>query len=412
MPRTAITVTQDETGTGGLCLGATEPVSTLILVEQLAQSRDHQAWDALMAPALAPLNCEVMHSTRDEAPGLLASVEHHLEAHHAPDVCHVQQERSRAVWAPLATNERAADKALTAAREQRDQRPVRRASPQDQPAKRGPGRPPTAPMRLDHAHEALEAARREHKRLPQQRERVQQRLQAIGQASHFVDLECGVRRNSQRIAADSQAHLETIRPVAQDEQLSQSRLNRLEKAERVVPNMQATIACVSGYGRQQVAQFDVTPPASFAMHAKRIPSSYLDRVAHTRTVSDGEPLRKRATRLRTPLCEPGGALRALRPETQRDLQHQAKAFAEMCQRSRANVDGRNGYVSLRTHQLRGLDLPRKRTCLTTIHTFFLTRSAGTTAAERFFGQQPPSMVAAILDMVDLPPAPRSPQRRF
>jgi hypothetical protein len=105
-------------------------------------------------------------------------------------------------------------------------------------------------------------------------------------------------------------------------------------------------------------------------------------------------------------------LSQLRPETQRDLHQQAKEFAEIFQRSSANVEGRNGYLSLRNHQLRGLDRPRKRAWLTAMHNFFLTRPDGTTAAERFFGQKPRSVVAAILDSVDLPPAPRSPQRRF
>ena len=59
------------------------------------------------------------------------------------------------------------------------------------------------------------------------------------------------------------------------------------------------------------------------------------------------------------------------------------------------VEGRNGYLSLRNHQLRGLDHPRKRSCLTAMHNFFLTRADGTTAAERFFGQKPRSMFAAI-----------------
>jgi hypothetical protein len=325
---------------------------------------------------------------------------------------HVQQELSRAVCAPLATKERAADKALTEAREQLDQLQVRLENTDDQPEKRGPGRPPKEPMRLEQAQEALEAASREHERLTRQRERVKQSLEAIGQVYHFVDLERGVRRNGQLIASDIQAHLETIRTVAQDEHLSQSSLNRIDKAERVVPKMQATIEFVSGYVRQQVKQLALTPPASFAMHAKLIPSYYLDRVAHTRTLSDGEPLRKLALRLRTPLFEPGGALSQLRPETQRDLHQQAKEFAEIFQRSSSNVEGRNGYLSLRNHQLRGLESPRKRTCLTTIHNFFLTRSDGTTAAERFFGQKPRSLFVAILDTVDLPPAPRSPQRRF
>jgi hypothetical protein len=206
--------------------------------------------------------------------------------------------------------------------------------------------------------------------------------------------------------------METIRTVAQHEHLSQRCLDRIDKAERVVPKMQATIEFVSGYVRQQVGQLALTPPVSFAMHARLIPSYYLDRVAQTLTLGEGQPLRKLAHRLRTSLFEPDGALSQLRPTTQSDLQQRAKELAEVFQRSSSNVEGRNGYLSLRHHQLRGLALPRKRTCLTTIHNFFLTRSDGTTAAERVFGHKPRSMFAAILDAVDLPPAPRSPQRRF
>jgi len=174
--------------------------------------------------------------------------------------------------------------------------------------------------------------------------------------------------------------------------------------------MQATIEFVSGYVRKQVDQLDLTQPAAFAMHAKLIPSFYLDRVAQTRTVRDGEPLRELAERLRAPLFAPGGALSELSPEAHDQLHDEAKRLAAVFQRSSSNVEGRNGYLSLRNHQLRGLDLPRKRECFTAIHNFFLTRPDGTTAAERFFGQKPRAMFAAILEGVELPPAPLSPPR--
>jgi hypothetical protein len=412
MPRKVITVTQDETFTGGLCLVASDPVSNFIILEQLAQARDQDTWNDLMAPALAQLNCEVIQSTSDEAPGIVASVEHQLGAHHSPDLFHVQHALSTAVCAPLATKERAALKALTEAKEQLDQAQTCRQSTGDQPDKRGPGRPPKAPRSLEHAQETLEAASHEHERLAQQRKQVKQNIKAIGQAYHFVDLERGVRRNGQLIAAAIRDQIETIRTIAQHEHLSQSSLDRIDKAARVVPKMQATIAFVSGYVGQQLQQLELPPPVSFAMHAKLIPSYYLDRVAQTRPVRDGEPLRELASRLRTPLLEPGGTLGQLSPEVQRDLQQQARELAEIFQRSSSHVEGRNGYLSLRNHQLRGLDLPRKRTCLTTIPNFFLTRPDGTTAAERFFGQKPRSLFTAILDSVDLPPAPRSPQRKF
>jgi hypothetical protein len=254
MPRNAITVTQDETFTGGLCLVATEPVSNFIILEQLAQAHDQHVWNDLMAPALAQFNCEVIQSTSDEAPGLVAYVEHHLGAHHSPDLFHVQHELSTAVCAPLATKERAAATALTEARECLDQIKARLESAGAQPEKRGPGRPPKEPMSLEQAQEALAAASHEHERLTHQREQVKQSVQAIAQAYHFVDLARGVRRNGQLIASDIRTQMETIRTVAQHEQLSQSSLDRIDKAQRVVPKMQATIEFVSGYVGQQVSQ--------------------------------------------------------------------------------------------------------------------------------------------------------------
>ena len=64
------------------------------------------------------------------------------------------------------------------------------------------------------AHKAVAAA---HAQL----EQVTQSTRALGQASHFVDLERGVRRNGKRIADDIHAHIEQVRAIAQHEGLSQ-----------------------------------------------------------------------------------------------------------------------------------------------------------------------------------------------
>jgi len=128
----------------------------------------------------------------------------------------------------------------------------------------------------------------------------------VGHAYHFVDLERGVRRNGKLIASDLQEHIATIRTMAPHAQLTETCLERIAKAERVVPKMQATIEFVSGYVRHQVRQLDLTPPVSYAMHAHLIPSYYLDRMAQTRTVTQGESLQALAERLHTALFTPGG----------------------------------------------------------------------------------------------------------
>jgi len=411
MPPKDITLAQDETFTGGLCLVGIEPVSNYMVLEQAAQARDHATWHGLMAQALEGLNCRVIQATSDEAPGLLAYVAQHLGAPHSPDLFHVQHELSKAVTAPRAVKQRAAAKAVAQAEETLNRVQERLDYTNGEPVRRGPGRPPKAVVSLEQVVQAVETTRDEHQRLTEQRAQVTQCIRAIGHAYHFVDVERGVRRNGQLIAGDIQQHMDTIRTMAQQEGLSETCLGWIEKAARVVPKMQATIEFVSGYGRQQVNQLELAPPQSFAMHAHLIPSYYLDRVASSRAVREAVPLRELAARLRTPLFAPGGVLETLSPLEQPQLQHKAKTLAEVFQRSSSNVEGRNGYLSLRNHQWRGLDHPRKRACLTAVHNFLLTRPDGTTAAERFFGQKPRSMFAAILAAVEIPPAPLSPPRR-
>ncbi len=411
MPTKDITVAKDETFTGGLCLVAMDPESNYIILEKAAQARDQDTWNALMEQALAGLKCRIIQSTSDEAPGLLAYVEHHLGAHHSPDLFHVQHELSKAVSAPMALKQRAAAKVVAKAAERLTHVREHLDHTNDTPAKRGPGRLPKRVARLEEVEQDMEAARQEHQRLSAQREQVLQSIRAIGHTYHFVDLERGVRRNGKLIAGDIQQHIDTIRTIAQQEHLSETCLDRIEKAERVVPKMQATIEFVSSYVRQQVSRLALTLPQSHAMHAHLIPACYLDRVAATKTVREGESLRALAERLRTPLFAPYGALSALSATAQHTLTGQAARLAEVFQRSSSNVEGRNGYLSLRNHQLRGLDHPRKRTCLTAVHNFFLTRADGTTAAERFFEQKPRCMFASILASVELTPAPLSPPRR-
>src|SRR5499426_977466 len=187
MPAKDITLAKDETFTGGLCLVAMEPKSNYIVLEQTAQGRDQDTWHALMEKALAGLNCQVIQSTSDEAPGLLAYVEHHLGAHHSPDVFHVQHELVKAVCGPMATKQRAAAKTASAAQERFEQRQGQLQDAVNAPHQRGPGRPPQATASLAQLEQDVQAARQEFERISAQREQVAQSIRRIGQAYHFVD---------------------------------------------------------------------------------------------------------------------------------------------------------------------------------------------------------------------------------
>jgi hypothetical protein len=125
-----------------------------------------------MEAALAPLKCTVIQSTSDEAPGLLAYVEHYLGAHHSPDLFHVQHELSKAVSAPLAVKQRAAAKALQTAEDTLNRVQAHLNTANNQSARRGPGRPPKMGLSLEQLVQEAIAARQKHQHLTEQRDKV------------------------------------------------------------------------------------------------------------------------------------------------------------------------------------------------------------------------------------------------
>ena len=116
-----------------------------------------------LAQALAGLNCRVIQSTSDEAPGRLAYGEHPLGAHHAPDVFHGPHARSKAISAPMAAQQRAAAQAAPKAAETRKrvQDPLDTAKGVRAQRSSGPGRPPKATPCREQAAQDVEAARHE-----------------------------------------------------------------------------------------------------------------------------------------------------------------------------------------------------------------------------------------------------------
>jgi helix-turn-helix, Psq domain len=199
MPAKAITLAKDETFTGGLCLVAIEPKSNYIVLEQEAHARDQDTWQALMAQALAGLNCQVIQSTSDEAPGLLAYVEHALGVHHSPDLFHVQHELVKAVCGPMATKQRAAGKAATEAQERLERGQGQLQGAGDAPAKRGSGRPPKAIASLEQLEREAQAANQEFERISAQRERAG-RPEHSSHRSGLPLCRCGARGAAKRPA--------------------------------------------------------------------------------------------------------------------------------------------------------------------------------------------------------------------
>ena len=103
---------------------------------------------------------------------------------------------------------------------------------------------------------------------------------------------------------------------------------------------------------------------------------------------------------------PDGVWGTLSEEEQKDLEAKARDCAALFQRSSSCVEGRNGYLALKHHALHQLST-RKLGVLTVLHNYMIRRADGTTAAERFYGQEPRDLFTWLLDRLSYPVRPRS-----
>ena len=86
----------------------------------------------------------------------------------------------------------------------------------------------------------------------------------------------------------------------------------------------------------------------------------------------------------------------------------ARACVGRWVRSSSCVEGRNGLLALYHHGRHGLSEQRLQ-ALTVLHNYWVTREDGSTAAQRFFGQEPRDLFAWLLERFPDPPRPA--QRR-
>ena len=404
MPRRQIALCEDETYHPQICLVALEPVSGFIVQERYAEDRTAATWTRATNEALAGLAVEVVQGTSDEAKGLLRHVREDLGAHHGPDLFHVQYEVSRATGATLA---RQVDHAEALVAQARAQVAAERAAQADYVGQspRPQGRPPAFEQRIDTALAVQVEAERELTQAQERRTQARESVRELSAAYHPYDLESAQAQPPARVAARLDACWAQLKTLAAAADLPAWARRRLEKAQRVAVHMLATIAFFFAAVQAKVEALDLEPALEHALYAGLIPAIYLDRVAGRSSHAERRRrLRETGARLLAPLREPDHPLQALPAAERRRIEQVAAECADLFQRSSSAVEGRNGQLALHHHHCHRLS-DRKLAALTAVHNYFIRRSDGTTAAERFFGRPPDPMFESLLQRLPLPPRP-------
>jgi hypothetical protein len=398
-----ITVCEDETYHPEICLVAIEPVSDFILVEQYAAQRDAETWNQALEQALTGLPVAVIQSTSDEAQGILAHVRAGLGAHHSPDLFHGQHELHKASSLPLQAQ-------IAQARQQVEQaeKHTRRAEQErqiflTQPPR--PGFPPDFPQRIAHAKQAEAEARQALETAQTRRDQMQEAIQGLSAAYHPYDLSNAQVLPAAEVERRLEAHFAQIDQVAEAAELSEGSRSRIEKARRLLKSLVATVAFFHLQVQLWVSQLALAPEVERVVLNEWIPALYLERAAQKLpTAAARAPVATISEPLLTRIRAPAGVLSTLPTEERAKIEGVAQACADLFQRSSSCVEGRNGQLALRHHSLHRLT-KGKRAALTVVHNYYVTRSDGTTAAERFFGSKPADLFGWLVDHLEVPARP-------
>lgn len=397
-----ITILEDETFHPRICLVAMDGQSGFIFLELYAKSRDSKTWTKVLKGALGDLPVEVVQVTSDEAKALLKHTEVDLGANHSPDLFHVVRELFKGTSLAMARHVEGARRKVEEAREatERLEEVKDIATNSDTPAPKST---------LDKTQEHIDQARAKEREAQEVLEEAEQRqtemadaIRGISDCYHPYDLDTGEARTSEMVASDIKGQFDTIDRIAGEVSLSDSGVERIEKAGRVVTAMVVTIGFFHEKVRTWIEQLCLAEQLEQFILNRWIPARYVELVAERASDSDSRAiLRQKAAKLMPSPQEIGAMLSSLCDNDRLLIAYLVEQCAQLFQRSSSPVEGRNGHLSLFHHGYHFLTESRLG-ARTVIHNYMKLRPDETTAAERFFGHPPRELFEWLLERMPYP----------
>lgn len=385
MKRKKITAGLDELFRGRRpCLVAMEVVSGYILLEKFTEDRKAETWKKELEPRLQEANLELDQVVSDLCGGIRACAED-MGAKHVPELFHAQFEISKATSAALSSQEKACAKAEEKSKQQL-QKILKKFGEKSEE-----GEPATADRNLRQLG---------HKNARERREKVQTAKKELGKILHPINLETGKLQTTEIVKDRIKEQLTTINQCATEADLSQSTMERLEKAGRAFDAILVYVAYFFNWYRAFVNGLSLENEGALFFDKVVFPLCYLKMIWRRLPRKQKEELLP----LKAQLESEFQAAQYSESE-KKNFMEKGKECAEKFQRSSSCVEGRNGKLSLYHHRFCRLGA-RSTKALTVVHNFHKRQSDGTTAAERLFGNSHANLFESLVENVRIPGKPQ------
>lgn len=236
-------------------------------------------------------------------------------------------------------------------------------------------------------------------------QQVQQAVRGLGDDYHPFDAQTGQAVSAEHVQQRLEQRFETINRLAKEAEVSEAGQQKIAKARRVLPRLVASLVWFWHSVRLLVESLQLSEEAERVVYESLLPGLYWQGAAERgRTAQDKKRLRALAEQCLARAWAADSVLSRLPAELQAVVKRVGGEGVSRFVRSSSCVEGRNGQLSLHHHGSHVLS-PGKLKALTVLHNYFIKRSDGSTAAERFFGQKPADLFEWLLERFPDPSRP-------
>jgi len=362
--------------------------SGYILLEEGADDRTFLTWRKKALHALQQLGLRVRYMVSDQAKALTKLALEGLSCQRIPDLFHASHELVKLMGARFASNIRRVERQLAEAI-------VTVALLKEMG---------TSPGKLQVQEQVIATLQAEQQLLLDGQQRYYQILQAVSATVHPFSLMKPRPQTSGEVMIALYDLLDTLDGLRAAYEIVDTK-HRLQKVTTQVEDMASGIDLWWTWVRESLRGYALAPEVECWLLNGLLPVVYWDiQVRRTSTAA-----LKQAYEAAHKAAQDRVQRHRLTAELSAEELSRWNSWAEWIvtkfQRSSSAVEGRNGVLARMNHAQRSIPLQRLKV-LTVIHNFGITRTDGTTAAERLFGEQFPDLFEWIVERINDLPLPR------
>lgn len=394
-PRRRVVLAGDETFFGDLLiLVLMDLTSGYLLVEEIADDRKFETWFQAAAPKLKALNLEVDHAVTDRAKALIKLAVAGFGCPSGADLFHAQYDISKWLGARVQRQWASAQKAWQAAEtELQDLKEKGTADRSLQSVKEG----------------IVKRAKSCSRKIAQVRDTYLETLHGVAEALHPFSLVDSTPQTAPEIAHHLEDKARSFEQLAHRCSI-QDRKGSLTKFRKQFQDLASGVSVWWVGVTESLSGHHLAPDKQEWVLHTTLPAIYW--YHQMEKTQNAEQRKKYSASWQQAVAgfQAHPLTAGLPAEELTYWQAWAEEAVGRFHRSSSAVEGRNGYLSQMYHNRRGLE-PGRLQALTVMHNYGITRSDGTTAAERLFGTPFPDVFEWLVGQMGELPLARKGKRR-